>query len=139
MLFRSVEAVVDYGHVDVDDVAGFQTFVVRDAVADDVVHRGADGFRIAAVIEVRGDRALHGDDVVVADAIEFLGRHPRLHVRADEVQDLGGEPAGLAHFSLFIKALDGDGHGQLKGQGATRKALFLREVHGIKQIGRAHV
>ena len=41
----AVEAVLDDRDVDVDDVAGLQALVVRDAVADHVVDRGADGLR----------------------------------------------------------------------------------------------
>ena len=41
----AVEAVVDHGDVDVHDVAGLEHLVVRDAVADHVVHGGADGLR----------------------------------------------------------------------------------------------
>jgi len=40
--------------VDIDDVAVLQPLVARDAVADDVVDRGADRLRIAAIAERRG-------------------------------------------------------------------------------------
>ena len=51
-------------------------------------------FGKAAVIEVRRDRVLHVDDVVVADAVELLGRDAGHHVLADHVEHLGGQAAG---------------------------------------------
>ena len=45
----AVEAVLDHGDVDVDDVAGLQLLVAGDAVADDVVDRRADRRRIGRV------------------------------------------------------------------------------------------
>ncbi len=38
----AVESVLDDGDVDVDHIAALQRFVVRNAVADDIVDRGAD-------------------------------------------------------------------------------------------------
>ena len=104
-------AVLDDGDVDVDDVAVLQDLGrARDAVADDVVDRGADGLGEAAVADVGRDRALHVDDVVVADAVQFLGAHARFHVRGHHLQHLGGQPAGDAHLLDFCRGLGGDGH-----------------------------
>ena len=82
------------GDVDIDDVAGLEHTVVRDAVADDMVDRGAHGLGEAAVADVGRDRLLHVDDEFVADA----GRVPRCvtpgpDVLADHVQHVGGQRA----------------------------------------------
>src|SRR3712207_8743021 len=53
-LFRS-------GHVDIDDIAALQLLGPRNAVADDMVDRGADRFRKAAIEERRRHRAVGGD------------------------------------------------------------------------------
>jgi hypothetical protein len=108
----AVVAVPDHGDVDVDDVPGLQALVVRDAVADDVVHRGADGLREAPVVQVGGHRLLHPDDVVVAEPVEFLGRDPGHHVLADHVQDVGRQAPGFAHFLLFFRGFDRYEHAQ---------------------------
>src|SRR3984893_7423510 len=62
----AVKSVADHGDVDIDDVAGLQALVIRDAVADHVVHRGADGLGKTAVVEVRGHRAPYLPDAGVA-------------------------------------------------------------------------
>src|SRR5690606_27576695 len=109
--FRS-PAVLDHGDVDVDDVAVLEDLGgARDAVADDVVDGDAGGLGVAPVADVGRDRALHVDDVVVADAVQFLGAHPRLHVRGDHFQHLGGQAAGDAHLLDFFGGLEVQGHG----------------------------
>jgi hypothetical protein len=80
-------------------------------VADDVVDRGADGLGEAAVVEVRGYGLLYLHDMVVAEAVEFVGGDARLDVIADHVEDLGGQAAGLAHLLLLFRGLEGDRHG----------------------------
>src|SRR5690606_19971465 len=77
----------------------------------DVVDRDAGGLGIAAVADVGRDRALHLHDVVVADAVQFLGAHARLHVRGDHFQHLGGQAAGDAHLLDFFGGLEVHGHG----------------------------
>src|ERR1700730_16514946 len=62
----AVKSVGDHGDVDIDDVAGLQALVIRDAVADHVVYRGADGLGETAVVEVRGHRAPYLPDAGVA-------------------------------------------------------------------------
>ena len=54
----AVETVADHGDVDIDDVAGLQDLVIRDAVADHVVHRGADGLGETPIVHVRRDGLL---------------------------------------------------------------------------------
>ena len=107
----AVPAVLDDGDVDIDDVAVLQDLgFARDAVADDVVDRGADRGREALVADVGRDRLLHVDDVVVADAVQLGGGHAGLHVRGDDLQHLGGQAAGDAHLLDLVRGLDGDGH-----------------------------
>src|SRR5690606_29373176 len=108
----AVPAGLDHGHVDIDDVTVLQDLGgTGDAVADHVVDRDAGGLGIAAVADVGGDGALHVDDVVVADAVQFLGAHARLHVRGDHLQHLGGQAAGDAHLLDFFGGLEVHGHG----------------------------
>ena len=54
----AMPAVEHEGHVDVDDVAFAQRLLVRDAVADDVVDRGAARLAVAAIVERGGQRAV---------------------------------------------------------------------------------
>src|SRR5690606_12621750 len=99
----AVPAVLDDGDVDVEDVTVLQHLgLAGDAVADDVVDRGAHGLGEAAVAQVGRDRALHVHDVVVADAVQFRGADPRLHIRGDHFQHLGGQAAGDAHLLDFF-------------------------------------
>jgi hypothetical protein len=97
------------GDVEVDDVAGEEHAVARDAVADDLVGRGADRLREALVVERRGVGAVL-DDELVAQAIERAGGHARDDVRLDEVEHLRGEATGGAHLLDLCPALDLDGH-----------------------------
>jgi hypothetical protein len=70
-------------------------------VADDVVDRCADRLRKAAIAERCRDGLLPIDDVVVADAVEFLGRNAGNHVLTDHVEHLGGQAARDSHRVLF--------------------------------------
>jgi hypothetical protein len=100
----AVEAVLDDGDVDIDDVAVPEHLGrARDAVADDVVDRGADGLGEALVAEVGRDRLLLLDDVPVADAVQVVGRDPGLDVLAHDVQDLGRQAAGDPHLLQVLR------------------------------------
>src|SRR3546814_16324126 len=92
-----VPTVYDDGDVDVDDVAVFETLVVAwNAVADDVVHRGADRLGEAAIVQWRRNRAARLDEVV-AELVQVFRRHPRLHLRGDHVESFRRQAAGTAH------------------------------------------
>ena len=104
----AMPAVADDGDVDVQDVAALQGPVVRDAVADDMIHGGADGLREAAVIEVRGHGFQLVDDELVTAPVELLGAHAGLDEGLDHVEHARGEPAGEAHLLLFLGRFDGD-------------------------------
>ena len=60
----AVPTVEDHGHVDIEDVAVHQPALARNAVTDDMVDRGANRFRKAAVIERRRDRIMIDDEIV---------------------------------------------------------------------------
>ena len=92
----AVPAVEDHGHVDIEDVALHQPPVAGDAVADDMVDRGADRFRKAAVVERRRDRVVI-DDEPVAQPVELAGGDPGADIGGDEVERLGGEHPGPPH------------------------------------------
>src|SRR5690606_38845945 len=108
----AVPAVLDDGDVDIDDVALPQHLgLAGDAVADDVVDRGADRRREALVTQVGRDGVLDLDDVVVADPVQLGGADPRLHVRGHDLQHLGGKAAGDAHAFDVLRSLETDLHG----------------------------
>ncbi len=100
-------AVQDHGDVDVQDVAVLQLPLAGNAVADDVVDRGADRLRIAAIVQRRRHRAMR-DDEVVAQLVQRAGRHARPHMRGDHVQRLGRQPAGGAHPGEVLRRVDRD-------------------------------
>src|SRR3546814_108556 len=70
----------------------------------------AGGQGVSAVADIGRRGLLHVHDVLVADAVQLIGGHPRLHVRGDHLQDLGGQAAGLAHLLDFFGGLEVDGH-----------------------------
>src|SRR3546814_17055284 len=70
--------------------------VAGNAVADDVVHRGADRLGEAAIVQWRRNRAARLDEVV-AELVQVFRRHPRLHLRGDHVESFRRQAAGTAH------------------------------------------
>ena len=107
----AVPAVLDDGDVDIEDVAFLEhLLLVGDPVADHVIHRCAYRLREAPVTQAGGDRVLLVDDVVVADAVQFLGGDPGLDVLADHLQDFGGQAARFAHFRDVFRGFYGDVH-----------------------------
>src|SRR5690606_955293 len=120
----AVEAVLDDRDVDVQDVAVLQPPVTRDPVAHDVVHRCADRLREAAIVERRRHRTELVDDVLVADAVQLVGRNAGADMLADHVEHVGREAAGDTHLVLFLRRLDGDGHG-VGVRRLRRRAAFV--------------
>jgi hypothetical protein len=99
-------------------VAVFQDLVVaRDAMADHMVHRGADRLGKAVVVQRCRDRLLHIDDVVMADAVELAGADAGLDMGRDHLQHFGGEAPGDAHLFDLVGALD---QGRFHQHAATR-------------------
>ena len=128
----AVEAILDDGDVNVDDVAGAEPPVAGHAMTHDVVHRRANRPRERAVsrrriVEGRGSRLLHPGDVVVAEPVELLGGRARLDVGGDEIEDVGGESPGDPHLADFVGGLDADSHRALPraaGSGGGRYLVF---------------
>ena len=106
------------------DVAVLQDLVARDAVADDMVDRGADGPGEAAVAERRGDGAVVADEIV-AQPVQFSGRDARFDIGRDEVQRFGGKPAGTAHAVEFGRVVQLD-----ERAGAARPVVKGFGSHG---------
>jgi hypothetical protein len=84
------------GDVDVDDVPVADHGVVGDAVADDLVQRGAQRLGVAAVAERAGVGAVAGQELV-PHPVQLVGGHPGRDVPADLSQRLGGELPGGPH------------------------------------------
>ena len=111
----AVVAILDGRDVQVDDVAVLQHAIAGNTVADLLVDRGADGFRIwdvpwRRVIERGRDAALYVHHVVVAEPIKFFGRDARLHEWFDIIQDFAGKSASDTHLFDVVIVFDGDSH-----------------------------
>ena len=103
----AVPAVEDVGDVDVDDVAIPQRLVVGNAVADDVVDRGAGRFRVAAIVERRRQRAVvHAE--LEDEAVDGFGGDAGLDHRHQLVEAARGEVACLAHAGKAFLAIEAD-------------------------------
>ena len=96
--------------VDVHEVAGLQPLVIRNPVADHVIDRRANRLRKTTVVEVRGNRALHFHDVVVAKLVQLFRGHSGDDMLLDHVEHFGGQAAGDAHLFLFFGSLDRNVH-----------------------------
>src|SRR3546814_18309844 len=70
--------------LDVDDIPFLQHFRAGNAVADDVIDRGADRLRerrtsaAAAVVQRCRDAVQRADDVLVADAVKLVGGNAKI-------------------------------------------------------------
>ena len=108
-------AILDHGHVDIDDVAVLQDFgPAWDAVADHLVHRRTNRLRKAQVADIRRNRLLRIDDVVVAQRVEVVRRYAGTHVFADHREHVGGKPSGYAQRRNIVGSLVCNGH-EIKG------------------------
>jgi len=115
-----VEAILDDGDVEIDDVAMLQHPLTRDAMTDLVVHRGADRLRKGRVarwrvVERRGHAALHLDHVAMAERVELAGGDPGANEGRDVVEDFTGQPAGDPHRGDLVRGLQCDGHATIIG------------------------
>src|SRR4030095_7544522 len=100
----TVEPLHDRGHVDVHDVAlAEDLLLVGDAVADDVVHRGAavPGERRAAVAERGALRPVVAGDLV-DQPVDRRGRDPGPYEARDLVEDGRGQVPGRAHLCYLL-------------------------------------
>ena len=108
----AVIAVYDGGAVHIDDVPCPEDHLVAgDAVADLVVHRGADAFREALVVQRRRDAAQPAGRAVY-DVVDVLGGHAHLKALGHLIQDLRIDRAGPADaldlLCVFQHILPGD-------------------------------
>src|SRR5690606_29401830 len=93
----AVEALVDRGDVQVDDVPVVElVFGRRDPVTDDLVLGGAQRLRKPMVVE-SGRSPPTIDGVLVTHLVNVLSRHPNSKLLSKEVQGLRGHLAGLSH------------------------------------------
>ena len=106
----AVKPVLDYGDVDINDIALFQGLVARNAMADDMVDGSANGFREAPVIQGCRYGVLPVNNVAMADFIQFTRGNSGLHVVADHIQHFRRKAACDAHFFYFFGVFDCDGH-----------------------------
>jgi hypothetical protein len=137
----AVEAVLDHGDIDVDDVARAELLVAGDAVTHHVVHGSADRLRERLIagrgVVERGRRGLKlAGDELVAQAIELAGRRARLDVGGDEVQHFGGALPGNAHFLDVLRGLDADRHlrGRILDQYATPRTQGAAQLERINFV-----
>ena len=106
----AMPAVDDGGDVDIDDVAVQQLAVAGNAVADDMVDRGADRAREAAIVQRRRNR-LVGDDEIVAQLVQLAGGDAGLDMGRDKVERLRRQAAGPAHRVECLRVVDLDAAG----------------------------
>ena len=103
----AVPAIDDQRVVDVEDIALAQRLVVGNAVADDMVDRGADRFGVAAVKQRRRIGAVvHGE--LVGEVVETLRGDAGSDMVAEHVEPGSRQPAGLVHGGESLRAMDLD-------------------------------
>ncbi len=100
-------AIQDDGHIDIDDVGLQQPPVARDAVADDVVDAGADGFREAAIVQ-RGGLRVMGKDEVMAQAIQLGRGDAWAHMGCDHIQAFRRQAARGTHADEILRGVNGN-------------------------------
>lgn len=106
-----MKALFNDGDIDIDDIAFLENLgVAGDAVANDVIYRGADRFRKTVIIQWRGNGLLHINDVVVTDFVQFSSADTCFYERAYHLEDFGGEASGNAHLGDVFRRFDADGH-----------------------------
>ena len=138
----AVHPVLEGGDVDVDDVAVAQHRVIGDAVADHLVDRGAARLRVAAVAE-GGRVGAAGDEVLVRDRVELVGRHAGADRGADRrerrrrrcVRSRGSARprrarSGRRPCTATAHAADVLGAGDARGHGAGRREASRDQVTG---------
>ena len=97
-----------------------QRLVVRNAVADDVVDRGAGGFGVAAIVERRGQGAVvHAE--FEDEAVDRLGGHAGRDDAGQLVEAARGQLAGLAHAGEGFLAVEPDLAGVARGAVAASR------------------
>jgi hypothetical protein len=112
----AMPSVQHIGHVDIDDIAFAQRLRIRNAVADDVVDRGADGFGIAAIIQRCRQRAVVGAEFE-DETIDGVGRDARLDDCGEFIEAARRQLARLAHPVEVLRGIEADDAGILEGGG----------------------
>ena len=103
----AVPAVLDDRDVDVDDVPVLQRAITRDAVADDVIDRRADGFRKAAVVERCGNGAVV-KGVFDYKFVEPISLNAWLNIRHEHVDRGSGKLARFHHACISFGPMNFD-------------------------------
>ena len=101
----AVDAILESGDVDVDDVTIFDHGGVRDAVANNLIEAHAAGFRKVPVAQ-RGRVSAVVQHVLVSHAIDLVGGHTGGDGRAGLAQRFGSDAACLAHLLNGFGILD---------------------------------
>jgi glutathione S-transferase len=111
----TMPAVLDDGDVDIQNISLAQRLVVRNAMADLVVDRGANGLGIrvvaARVVVQRGGNDLelmHHE--VIGQLVQLIGRFVGFDERGEVIQNLRGNSSRDAHSFDFFCIFDCDGH-----------------------------
>jgi len=105
-----VETILDYGNIDIDDITLFQPLVSGNAVTYLVIDRGADGFGKSPVVQWGRDRFLLIDDVVMADAVQFIRSNPGIHMGFHHFQHFCCKPTGNPHLLYLFRSFYPDAH-----------------------------
>lgn len=114
------------GDIDVHDIALEELAAVGDAVADDLVDRGAERLGEPPVVE-RTRVGATGDAGVVADPVEFVGRDAGSDRRADLDEATGGDATGDPHVLDLV--------GRAHGAAGARRRLAGERVLGTGDPG----
>ena len=77
------------------------------------------------VVERRGNDVLDVDLMVVRDAVELAGGDARLHVRLEEIEELGREPTRHAHPGDVFRRFERNRHERRQSAQARRSSLML--------------
>ncbi len=128
----AVVALVEDAAVDADDVALDQRLLGRDAVHDDVVDRGAQGRRIAAVVE-EGRHPAGGADRLLGVAVELGGGDAGRDALLDAVQHPVDDAVGLVHQLDLAAGLE---HHQTLTPRASRMPSVTSEIGRLPSTGR---
>lgn len=109
----SVISIFDNGYIQVDDISVFEFFITGDAVANDMIYRGTDRFWKTVIVEWGRNRLLGTDDIVVADAVQFVRGYTGSDVRFNHLKYFSSKPSDNAHFFNLFDVFDGDAHGAI--------------------------
>ena len=100
-------AIDNQRHINIDDVAFAQWFIIGDAMADHMVDRGADGAAIATIHQWSGiGTMIHRE--LEAQTVEIVCRHTRAHGIIDQIKCLRSQATGLTHTLEGLRAVNLD-------------------------------